>query len=192
MSFFPSDDGAPAPQAVPEAEGRPLERDDSVGQFPGEFGVSVSIPDARIVFDELALAFDQYLVFDVGFFVTLRVLQRAPGVDSQDRDLAESFFGGPHRMPYSKRFRWGLQLSNGKRGYGLPIVQGEADFAIMGQGGGGDDVMSQYRFWVHAVPTSEMTIFAAWPARGLDERSVVVDGSELVDASAVDTRVPGW
>jgi hypothetical protein len=152
----------------------------------------VSVPEARIVFDELALAFDQYLVFDVGFYVTLRVLQRSPRVDSHDRDLAESFFGGPDRMPYSKRFRWGIQLSDGRRGYGLPIVQGDADFAILGQGGGGDDVMAQYRFWVHAVPTPELTIFVAWPARGLDERSLVVDGSPLLDASAVDTRVAGW
>ncbi len=94
MSFFPSDDGAPPPQALPEVDDRPLERDDSVGQFPGEFGVPVSIPEARIVFDEPALAFDQYLVFDVGFYVTLRVLQRSPRMDSHDRDLAESFFGG--------------------------------------------------------------------------------------------------
>ncbi len=52
--------------------------------------------------------------------------------------------------------------------------------------------MAQYRFWVHTVPTSEMTIFVAWPARGLDERSLVVDSSPLVDASGVDTRVTGW
>ncbi len=52
--------------------------------------------------------------------------------------------------------------------------------------------MAQYRFWVHALPTPEMTIYVAWPAHGLDERSLIVDGSSLVAALGVDTRVAGW
>lgn len=192
MSFFPSDDGALPPPALPEAEETPVERDEARGQFPGEFGVPVSIPQARIIFEEVALAFDQYLVFDAGFYVTLRVLQRAPMVDRHDRDLAESLFAGADQMPYSKRFRWGIQLSDGRRGYGLPLEQSDADFAISGRSGGGDDVMARYRFWVHAVPTAEMTIFVAWPARGLEERSLVVDGTALVEASVANTRVTGW
>lgn len=107
-------------------------------------------------------------------------------------ELAESLFSGPDRMPYSQRFRWGIQLSDGRRGYGVPLEQDDADFAVLGQGGGGDPVMAQYRFWVHAAPTPEMTVFVAWPAQGLDERSLIVDGSALVAALDVDTRVAGW
>ncbi|MEZ5409840.1 MAG: hypothetical protein R2761_17565 [Acidimicrobiales bacterium] len=174
------------------ADDRPLERDDSVGQFPGEFGVPVSIPQAQIVYDDLAFAFDQFLVFDVGFFVTLRVLHRSPRVDSHYSDLVESFFGGPDRMAYSKRFRWGIQLADGRRGYGMPMQQSDADFAIGGRGGGGDSVMSEYRFWVHASPMAEMTFFVGWPARGLAERSLLIDSSALVEASTVDTRIASW
>lgn len=39
-------------------------------------------------------------------------------------------------MPYSKRFRWGIQLADGRRGYGIPMEQSDADFDISGRGGG--------------------------------------------------------
>ncbi len=192
VSFFPDDPGT-HPPAPASAGGSPLiERDEILGHFPNEMGIAVAIPAATFVFDELALAFDQYRVFDPGFFVTLRVLHRDPRRDDHDRGLAESLFGGPDRMAWSDRFFWGLELANGAKGYGVPLETAVGDFGINPQGGGGDGVMATYDFWVHASPTPEMTIHVAWPARSIPETSLKVDGSGLVEASRVDTHVPGW
>ncbi len=192
MSFFPASDSNNTAVPPPAAQNPFVERDETVGLFPGEFGTPVSIPGAHFVFEDLAIAFDQFLGFGPGFFITMRVLHRAPRLDSHDRELTESLFHPPDTLTDHKRFMWGIRWSDGRKGYGVPLDAGDADFAIVGQGGGGDGVMATYHFWVHATPGPEMTIYIAWPARSIDETSITIDTSPLVAACQNNTEIARW
>lgn len=74
----------------------------------------------------------------------------------------------------------------------MPIESSDADFDIVAQGGGGDGVVSIHRFWVHAPPDPEMSIYVTWPALDIEETNIRLDTSALVEASDVSGQIPGW
>ncbi len=191
VSFFPNHSDSVLESSL-MGEPAPVQRNESVGRFPCEFGWPVSIPERTITLDDFALAFDQFLVFRPGFFLTLRVIYRDPRSNQYDHTISDSFVAPTDQMQYSARLLWGIELEGGRKGYGVPMDGSDADFGILNLGGGRDEISASYKFWVHAVPTPTMKIFVAWPARGIGETSILLDASSLVAASARETRVPGW
>jgi hypothetical protein len=87
---------------------------------------------------------------------------------------------------------WGLEFSDGRRGYAPDVETTDgADFLIVPHGGGGSAWAVQQRYWVSAIPSpGPMTLHVAWDEAGLPETRVQIDAGPIV--SACDAAEPVW
>jgi hypothetical protein len=133
-------------------------------------------------------------VYPNGFVVHLTMLgnpHREARPDS--RRLMGEF--GPHGDPRSAPPRIGVRFADGRTaGRALdwlaprPAVEADgvpAEPVLRMQGGGGNHAVYQHSVWVFPLPPDgPLEIFVSAPTIGVDEASVVVDGSAVRAAAA--------
>jgi hypothetical protein len=158
--------------------------------FPRELGTPVSIPDCLIVTDEFAFALDQFVVHRPGFFVRLRIISRDPRLGAARDILAELFLQLSADRHCGDSFRWGIEFNDGRRA--VAGVYAGSDFAIVQQGAVTTAERCVMDYYVHAIPSVQMTFHITMPRRGISERRVTVGVSTIIDASMNDTLPQLW
>lgn len=124
--------------------------------------------------------------------VELRLILRAKPVADEVAPGGKAGRDDPMRaLMSSLQSRFGIGFPDGRRA--LPqqflsqanIINPEGHPVLSaGSGGGGHHGVTSQRWWLWPLPPSGPLAFVfAWPDQGAGETSVVVDGTELVDAA---------
>lgn len=174
-SFEPPGDELPALFAVSEVLGR---GDDVV----------IALTGAHVYSDGVELLVDRHL--------------RRGSRDAREWQLAQMDFTG-HWGPATngaERLRWGLVLGDGERvfadgHFGVPEPGPTGGYTVRLTGGGGSGAGEGYSMheglWLHPLPPEgPLELVLQWPAFGVEESRVIVDGGQL-RALAASVR-PLW
>lgn len=187
MSFFPEEPQRPPRRSVDDSD-RLVERNESLGTMPNELGVAVSISTAVLVLDQIAFAFDRFVVHDCGFVGELRVAHRDPRTGAVDQSLMDAL--RPGDQPDSDaRFRIGLEYSDGRRGY-HPLGSADADIDLHMTAAGGSSTYLDVALWIHPLPSpGPMTLHLHWPAGNVNDEQIRIDPTPILDAASHATRL---
>lgn len=190
MNFFPPDPEMQEPeQSEPTREPRWQAPED-------ELPVLLPVAETLAATEHLALGLLGVAVYSDGVEFRLEGRLRRAGLSARDwNELCADFvghnpIGGPTEP--GGRLRFGLVLGDGEKvlADGFPFF-GSADSAPEperhtlsrtngGAGGGSHSYSSSDRLWLHPLPPDgPIELVMQWPALGVDERRVVLDGSAM-------------
>lgn len=190
MNFFPPDPEMPEPD---ESE---QERQPSWQAADDELPVLLPVAETLAVTDHLALGLLGVAVYSDGVEFRLEGRLRRQGIPPRDwSELCAEFVGhgplGTAPQP-AGRLRFGLVLGDGEKvlSEGFPFFRSADPSAERGvhtlvrnsngASGGGQTYVSSDRLWLHPLPPDGPIEFVLqWPALGVDERRVVLDGSAM-------------
>lgn len=180
MGFF---DDLPPPPVRPVS--RRVERKPWLGPPPDWIGGYVPW---RLLFGEVS---DSYSViteveaFPSGVQFSIVSRYRPGSRDAEPRNRMRGFRGGDG----ADGARFGVGFSDGRKALSSTWFSGSGDVepsnpVLVPQGGSGGMGLHRMGFWLWPLPPAgPVTFVSAWPARIPEERSVVADGSELVEAA---------
>lgn len=190
MSFFPPDPEMPEPD---ESE---QERQPSWQAPEDELPVLLAVSETLAANDHLALGLFGVAVYSDGVEFRIEGRLRRNGMPAREwSDLCADFvghspMGGP--MPSAGRLRFGLVLGDGEKvltewfpfsGGSDPSHEPRGHTLARnssGASGGGQTFSSSERLWLNPLPPEGPIEFVMqWPALGVEERSVVLDGSAM-------------
>lgn len=190
MNFFPLDPEMPEPD---ESE---QERQHSWQAADNELPVLLPVSETLAATEHLALGLFGVAVYSDGVEFRLEGRLRRQGIPVRDwNDLCADFvghspLGGPPHP--AGRLRYGLVLGDGEKvlAEGFPFfgTAGSSDETgehtlsrnSTGASGGSRNYASSDRLWLYPLPPEGPIEFVMqWPALGVDERRVVLDGSAM-------------
>jgi hypothetical protein len=184
VAFF---DDQPAPAPPTPHQHRPWEPPDA--EFPGIVPIE-SLLLART--DQVAVAVTGLSAFSSGveIFLTARI---RPSADHPEEHLP----GGPRDLAASRRsFRFGLQFADGRKvagspGGGRPEHESEPAGAILYPFAGGGAPYSFFsRWWLWPLPPAgQLDFVCEWPAFGIAESRVTIDGQLILEAAGRSIRL---
>lgn len=197
--FFPELPDAPKVDAMfvepPRDPGREPRRD--------ELGAAIVIDELIAATDRVAILLESARVHSDGvLFVIARYLRRAGSTADEWAHAQHDFSGYWGRGPSEQRIRWGLALGDGERVLSDLPMFGRADHGdaaightLVQRGGGGPGGMEFQvhvdELWLHPLPPAgALEVVVQWPAFGIPESRVVLDGA-MIAAQAACTR-PMW
>lgn len=163
-----------------------ITREPSIGQFPNELGVPVSIPDLRIVTNTSAIALDTFFVHADGVHAQLRLTSRNPTNEALPQ--WPTFNVHPEVGLHRNQVLWriGVELSDGRRA--ATPEHSENDFGCSVIGGGGVSLMAIHRVYLSLVPPAGLLHLHVDFGDG-DVRSVSADCSALAEASLLPMAI---
>ncbi|SDP33530.1 hypothetical protein SAMN04487788_3097 [Microbacterium testaceum StLB037] len=195
--FFPADLPAAEPAVEPRRERTPS-FEPSADELPAPFAVSEVIARG----ENLVIALTGVRIFSDGVeLLTERHLRRGTADERGWREMHGMFAEHWGRAPLTpERLRWGLVLGDGTRlfaedRFGAPAdgVDGGASVRVNGGSGSGDDHRYTMRsqLWLHPLPPEgPLELVVQWPAFGIPESRVILDGGAM-SALAASVR-PLW
>lgn len=148
-----------------------------------------------VVEGDLALTLGRIEVFPAGITFSLRLLPR-PNGPAQDEELYAQLTGyGAARL--DDRLRIGLRYADGRvatnRVIHGPDGSEPPEAAIVTTGAHGDGAVNESEHWAWPIPdVGDLELLFAWPAKGLLETSVVLEGGILREAAARALTRPIW
>lgn len=195
MSFFPPDPEIPEPE-----ESTPTRQ--PWWQAPeDELPVLLPVSETLAVNEHLALGLFGIAVYSDGVEFHLEGRLRRNGMPAREwNELCADFVGhspvgGPTHL--AGRLRYGLVLGDGEKvlAEGFPFFMGddpsaEPDAHTLsrnngGAGGGDRNYSSRDNLWLWPLPPEGPIEFVLqWPALGVEERRIVLDGSAMRDLAA--------
>ncbi|AZH80182.1 hypothetical protein CSX12_17865 [Microbacterium sp. Y-01] len=190
MTFFPPDPDLPEPEEA-DSERQPW------WQAPDdELPVLLPVSETLASTEHLALGLFGVAVYSDGVEFRLEGRLRRKGLPAREwNDLCADFvghspLGGP--VHPAGRLRFGLVLGDGEKvlAEGFPFFGGDDPSAEQeghtlsrnsgGAGGGPQGYSSTDRLWLWPLPPEGPIEFVMqWPALGVEERRVVLDGSAM-------------
>lgn len=195
MSFFPPD------PEMPEHEESEPERQPRWQAPENELPVLLPVSETLATTENLALGLFGVAVYSDGVEFRLEGRLRRHGMPVREWNelcpdfIGHSQMGGP--VHPAGRLRFGLVLGDGEKvlAEGFPFFGGEDPSAEPkghtlarnsgGGGGGSHNYSSTDRLWLWPLPPEGPIEFVMqWPALGVEERSVVLDGSAMRDLAA--------
>lgn len=195
--FFPADPPAD-PEPIPE---RP-ERRPSFEPSEDELPVPFALAEVLARGEDVVLVLTGARVFSDGVeFLVERYLRRGEQDErtwqARHQQFAEHWSRGALEPD---RLRWGLGLGDGERvfaedRFGMPAEAEEGGYTLRlnggGGGGGSRSYTSHHQLWLHPLPPEGPLEFVVqWPAFGIPESRVLLDGGRL-RALAAEVR-PLW
>jgi hypothetical protein len=198
MDFFPDDDSVddelsfgPEPERTPAFE---PPRD----ELPEPFAVSEVIARG----DDIVVVLVGVRVFSDGVELLIERHLRRGSRDHRQWRAAQTEFsghGGPG-MGGGDRLRWGVALGDGERifadeRFGAPLLNQNTGHTLRVTRGGGGGGSTRYTMhdglWLWPLPPEgPLELVLQWPAFGIGESRVIVDGGQL-RALAASVR-PLW
>lgn len=195
--FFPADPPATEPPVEPRRERNPS-FEPSADELPVLFAVSEVIARG----ENVVIALTGVRVFSDGIELLIERHLRRGSIDEGDWRQVHGMFaehwGRGALAP--DRLRWGLVLGDGTRlfaedRFGAPF---DADpdrhtMRVNGGSGSGDDDRYTMRnpLWVHPLPPEgPLELVVQWPAFGIGESRVVLDGGRI--AALAPSVKPLW
>jgi hypothetical protein len=176
MGFF--EDTQQAGESALRARPRP------VGVLPTPVAIRLLL--ART--EQAAVAIIGLSAFVTGFdlLVSVQLREAVPGTSDA------SFLGALDDQPLEEGFlRLGVQFSTGEKTTNMQLAAtrgggSEAAGPIMKvRGAGGGLLDREWRYWVSPLPVAGRLAFVCeWPAFGIPESSMEIDGQVLVDAAS--------
>lgn len=190
MSFFPPD------PEMPELDETAPERQPSWQAADDELPVLLPISETLAANDHLALGLFGVAVYSDGVEFRLEGRLRRNEIPAQEwNELVTDFVGhGSMGAPTNPagRLRFGLVLGDGEKvlAEGFPFFGGDDPASApeghtltrnnSGAGGGSHGYSSSDRLWLYPLPPEGPIEFVLqWPALGVEERRVVLDGSAM-------------
>lgn len=155
-------------------------------ELPGGAGVTLVLAQG----DDAAVGVTHVEGFSTGWRFTLAVRLRRARLGGDLHTMLSRF---PHHslaVPLEQRLLLGLEYADGKRASNLrdPRMDRPGDddrLAFTQQSGGGDDRSHDQTYWVCPLPPpGPVTFVLAWPAFGIPETRVELDGATILDAAA--------
>jgi hypothetical protein len=187
MDFFPADPPSDDELAfAPEPERTPW-LEPPADELPASFAVSEVIGRG----DDVVVALASARVFSDGVELLIeRHLRRGSRDHRQWRAAQTEFSGhGSGGASGDDRLRWGMALDDGKRifedrSFGAPVTDpsdGHTLRVIRGGGGGGSSkYLMRESLWLWPLPPEgPLELVVQWPAFGIGESRVIVDGGQL-------------
>ncbi|MFK3677481.1 hypothetical protein ACI2IP_07100 [Microbacterium sp. NPDC090218] len=195
MTFFPPD------PEMPESDEIDMERQPSWQAPEDELPVLLPVSETLATTENLALGLFGAAVYSDGVEFRLEGRLRRGGLPVREwNDLCADFVGHSPMggaLPPAGRLRYGLVLGDGERvladGFGF---RGDGDPSAEptghtltrtngGASGGGRTYSSTERLWLWPLPPEGPIEFVMqWPALGVEERRVVLDGTAMRDLAA--------
>ncbi len=179
MSFFDGRRLEPEPDPVPERT-PPEWTGPPRGVLPG------SSHQRAILFktDQAILLVHRFLAFPNGAQFSLDLWLRAPDHEMRDRPWDRHLRSRSESLP-DDFLRFGILFPDGAKWTNLDWQEPRGEDPPLGPvvlakggGGGGGDWRTDYWLWP-LPPKGPLTFVAAWPAHGIAECTVTVDGTEL-------------
>jgi hypothetical protein len=156
-----------------------------------EIPVAVALNTVLARTDDVAVALQRLSVYTTGVSFDLVVRLRPDTAGARGRDLNELFWGHAPGAEQG-RFLMGVELADGRRASNLSGRHGPVpgDEIVFTQGGGSGGLASvEQSWWLYPLPPEGPLRFVVrCPELGVDERSVVLDGS-AIQAAARDVVV---
>ena len=176
VSFFDDFPPPPEPPHPPRPQHRPWQ-----GPPPGWMGGWLAWRVEMLRSPDLVIVATDFEVFATG--VQFAVVTRLrPGSFEDHRRPPMMHPGTPDGPLFGVGFADGRKA---KLGVHMPMPDGEPEGPVLwprGGGGGVDDWRLGAWLWP-LPPQGPLTLVAAWPAKGVAERSVALDGAEIADAA---------
>jgi hypothetical protein len=128
--------------------------------------------------DDVAVALQHLNVYTTGVALQLVVRMRPEAATTTGRDLNELVWG---HGPSGGRFLLGVELSDGRRATGLGHPRSSDGGLVFTSGGGsGGRASVEQAWWLHPLPPEGPLRFVVRsPELGIDETSVVLDGTAI-------------
>ncbi|GIJ43323.1 hypothetical protein Val02_02090 [Virgisporangium aliadipatigenens] len=174
MGFF---DQRPA-QPPPPEPARPA-------WLPDEAVLPGAVPETTVLArtDDVVVALGDLHAYPNGFAFTLTVVLREP-----QREGGGRFLRHFHARPLPADFlRFGLRFADGTVLTNLdprPADPDEEGPRLLPQGGSGGQRRHEQRYWVWPLPPSgPVDVVCEWPARGIPETTVALDGDVVREAA---------
>jgi hypothetical protein len=175
MSFF--EPPPPPPEPLEEPPQPPW-----AGPLGNELGVAVPLRYLVVRTEDLAVLLDGFVAFSTGVELALTVKSRSRRESHEFHRLRDDVLFG-------FRFADGRKATNaGHRAWD----EDRSDPVLVPRGGHGGDGELHMRHWLWPLPPpGPLQAVVAWPARGLPETEVEVDGAAILEAAArVETLWP--
>lgn len=203
MDFLDLFVGAEPEEEPPEEPPVSHERPAWLGPPTGELGVAVPLQLVLAQTDRSALAISHAMAFSSG--ITLELVAHVGGLTRQKTHM---LFHEQHPGPLDEEdlpdgfLRFGVELPDGRRVSNLGgrrrlfagTREPTAPVLIQHGGGGGqsgdDSVSWQVSFWLWPLPEpGRLSLYAEWPAAGIELSRTDLDTEQLLAAAAQATRL---
>jgi hypothetical protein len=138
--------------------------------------------------DDVAVALQHLSVYTTGVALQLVVRMRPEAAVATSQDLNELVWG---HGPSGGRFLLGVELADGRRATGLGPPGGSGGVVFTSGGGSGGQASVEQSWWLHPLPPEGPLRFVVRsPELGIEETSVVLDGTAI--RRAADDVVVLW
>lgn len=200
MTFFPPDPEMPEPEETEFSQPRWWEAPED------ELPVLLPVAELLAATDHVAIALHGIAVHRDGVLFRVERRLRRKGLPAAEwQELCEVFmehmrYGGPFDL--AGRLRFGVVLADGEkvvadenRLFGAdPMAESEGHSLSRrerGGGGGGSAYASADHLWLWPLPPAgPLELVLQWPALGIDETRVVIDGSSIRELA--ESARPYW
>jgi hypothetical protein len=158
-----------------------------------ELPILVAVSEVLAVGDLVAIVVVGVRVFSTGVEILIERRARRGNRSEREWQLAQQEFHGFVERGNPGRLRYGVALGDGQRLVAddrfLEPVEPDGGHRLTPTGGGGNGSDRVYtaedRYWLWPLPPAgPLEIVAQWPAQGLPESRVVLDGTALREVAA--------
>ncbi len=142
--------------------------------------------------DKVLLTMDHFSVFPAGVQFTINLSVRPP---ASIHDMPWELHGRNASADDPEFLRLGIAFSDGSTWTNLPgpfpsFDEEPTGPVVISQGGGGGENSWSMDQWLWPIPPpGDLTIYAAWPAYGVDETSIVIDATPFAAAAKAAEQI---